>query len=383
MAQPRPLTTLSILSLSTVSAISTVITGVIPALKTAFPTVATTWIELVVTIANFSALATLLANPRLTARFGIRKVVISGLLLSAIAGCGPLLDLSFAWLMVSRLLLGLGIGLFSPHAISLIAHTYHGEQRARLLGYQTGLSALGNAVLLSLAGILIGSSWHHVFWLYAVLAVIAGLVWWTVPEPAVPTTTVSAHAQLPRYQWGLIGLTFVTYLLIYGVQLKLPSLFTERQLGSSQVLNLTLAAMNIGGFVAGMTFGQLHRHLHRFTLTLGYAGAALSGGILLVTKSAPLAIAAAIFFNFIYSYTGPYLVFTSNQGLASAQINTLSSYLTVATIISAFAAPLVWNALGQIGPATLTNNVLAWTTGCLTLIAIITLFMKGKPADVH
>ncbi|EIW14963.1 transport protein, major facilitator superfamily (MSF) [Lactiplantibacillus pentosus KCA1] len=371
--QPRLTTTVSILSLSTVTGITTAITGIIPQLKRAFPRVPTTLIEWVVTIANCSALITLLLNPRLTNRWGLRPVVISGLLLSAVMGLIPAFTANFTVIMLSRLGLGLGVGLFSPHAISLLTHSFTGELRARLLGYQTGLSALGNAVLLGLAGLLIGISWHAVFWLYGGLVIIAGLVARFVPEPtsAAPVTTTE-QASLPRHQWLLLGLTFITYLLIWGVQLKLPSFFAARHFGNATTINLTLAAMNIGGLLAGLTFGYLHRILHRYTLTLGYAGAAGSVLVLWLAPNATIAIGAAVFFNFIYSYTGPYLVFTSNTGLDASQVNVLSSYLTIATIISAFFAPLVWNGLGQLGPQSLTANVLIWIMLILGGLAVIT-----------
>ncbi|MBU7497108.1 MFS transporter [Lactiplantibacillus pentosus] len=371
--QPRLTTTVSILSLSTVTGITTAITGIIPQLKRAFPRVPTTLIEWVVTIANCSALITLLLNPRLTNRWGLRPVVISGLLLSAVMGLIPAFTANFTVIMLSRLGLGLGVGLFSPHAISLLTHSFTGELRARLLGYQTGLSALGNAVLLGLAGLLIGISWHAVFWLYGGLVIIAGLVARFVPEPtsAAPVTTTE-QASLPRHQWLLLGLTFITCLLIWGVQLKLPSFFAARHFGNAATINLTLAAMNIGGLLAGLTFGYLHRILHRYTLTLGYAGAAGSVLILWLAPNATIAIGAAVFFNFIYSYTGPYLVFTSNTGLDASQVNVLSSYLTIATIISAFFAPLVWNGLGQLGPQSLTANVLIWIMLILGGLAVLT-----------
>jgi hypothetical protein len=124
--------------------------------------------------------------------------------------------------------------------------------------------------------------------------------------------------------------------------------------------------------LAGLTFGYLHRILHRYTLTLGYAGAAGSVLVLWLAPNATIAIGAAVFFNFIYSYTGPYLVFTSNTGLDASQVNVLSSYLTIATIISAFFAPLVWNGLGQLGPQSLTANVLIWIMLILGGLAVLT-----------
>ncbi|MFB9770655.1 MFS transporter [Lactiplantibacillus modestisalitolerans] len=377
-------TTASILSLSAVSNASTLITGIIPQLQRAYPKVPTTVIESLVTIANLSALVTLLINPWLTAHWGVRRTVIASLLLSAATGLVPAISTNFGLIMVSRVLLGLGIGGFSPHAISLITHFFHGDYRARLLGYQTGLAALGNAVLLGLAGLLVTLSWHAVFWLYALLAGVAGLVARYVAEPPVSPTAAQPgtrrRASLPRRQRLLVLLTFGTYVLIWGVQLKLPSYFAERHLGPAQLLNFTLAAMNIGGFLAGLSFGALHRKMARQTLTLGYAGAAVAVAVLWWTTSTPLAVSAAIGFNWIYSYTGPYLVFTSHVGLAPAQINTLSSTLTIATILSAFCAPLLWNWLGHFGGASLTTNVLFWIMTSLSLLAILSLILNRKQA---
>ena len=136
MSKPTGLTTASILSISLVGGVSTLITGILPQLEREFATVPTTMVEWLVTAANISALVTLLANPYLTRRWGIKKVVVTGLWLAALTGVIPLFTHVYWLVLLSRLALGLGIGLFSPHAIGLIAHTYHGELRARLLGYQ-------------------------------------------------------------------------------------------------------------------------------------------------------------------------------------------------------------------------------------------------------
>ncbi|MCL1631454.1 MFS transporter [Sporolactobacillus sp. CPB3-1] len=368
MSQPRFTTTVSILSISMVGGVSTIITGIIPQLEHAYPQMPTTMIEWLVTAANFSALATLLLNPKLTYRYGSRSVVITGLLIAAWAGVIPLLIKNFTLIMVSRLALGLGVGLFLPHAIGLIAHVYTGEFRTRLLGYQTGLSALGNALLLALAGVMVALNWRSVFLIYLLLGVVAVGVWRFVPAVGETDTHEHVRSHLNNERWCFIRLAFITYLLIWGVQLKLPSLFLTRGFGDASVVNWTLAAMNIGGLIAGLSFGLVYRRLRQYTLVLGYGGAAVSVAVLLLAKNQVVAILAAVFFNYIYSYTGPYLVFRSNLGLADDQVDTLSSYLTIATVISAFFAPVVWNFLGNLGPNDVTGNALLWVTGSLLVI---------------
>ncbi|QFQ92673.1 MFS transporter [Lacticaseibacillus manihotivorans] len=371
------LTLTSILSLSAVGGVSTLITGIIPQLQHEFPSVPTTLIEWSVTLANLSALVTLILNPKLTQKFGVRHVVVFGLLLSGIFGALPALSASFAWLMACRAMLGLGIGLFSPHAISLIAHVYHGEFKTRLMGYQTGISALGNAVLLAVAGILIALSWRAVFGLYLLLIPLAGLAYRVLPQRTSLTPNQKGlKLKLPRLQISLCLLAFVTYLIIWGVQLKLPALFVQHHFGNSQLANWTLSAMNLGGLLAGLTFGRVHRKLASKTLTLGYLGAAAAVLIMLFSKQPAIAIFSAIFFNYIYSYTGPYLVWRSSLSLSDHLIDLVSSTLTIATIISAFFAPVVWNWSGQFGFGTLVENVLLWIALCLGVIGIGSLIWR-------
>lgn len=384
MSKPTGLTTASILSISLVGGVSTLITGILPQLEREFATVSTTMVEWLVTAANISALVTLLANPYLTRRWGIKKVVVTGLWLAALTGVIPLFTHVYWLVLLSRFALGLGIGLFSPHAIGLIAHTYHGELRARLLGYQTGLGALGNALFLALAGLVVAFSWRNVFLLYLLLGGVALLASAGLPasEAAVPADQLAVK-KLPVSRWLLVALAFVTYLLIWGVQLKLPRLFLDRAFGSAELANWTLSAMNMGGLLAGLTFGRVHRYLHQYTLTLGYAGAALAVVLLLTTANTLVAVGSAVFFNFIYSYTGPYLVYRSQLDLPPAQIDAMSSWLTIATVISAFFAPPVWNLLGALGPGTVTTNVLLWAAGLLGLIAVaVTAFFRHQPQPI-
>ncbi|WP_125709151.1 MFS transporter [Lacticaseibacillus porcinae] len=379
-AQPR-LTLTSILSLSAVSGVSTLITGITPQLQHSFPTIPTTLIEWSVTLANLSALITLMINPMLTQKFGVRRVVVSGLLISGIFGTLPIINLNFIWLMSCRGLLGLGIGLFSPHAISLIAHVYHGDFKTRLMGYQTGISALGNAVLMAIAGILIALSWQAVFGLYLLLLPLAVLAYRVIPSTTTTSSVPHLKAtKLPYLQITLCVLAFVTYLIIWGVQLKLPVLFAQHRIGNSQLTNWTLSAMNLGRLLAGLTFGRVHRKLSSNTLTLGYLGAALSVLVMLFSQQPAVAIGAAIFFNYIYSYTGPYLVWRSSLNLSDHLIDFVSSTLTIATIISAFFAPVVWNWLGKFGAGTLVENVLLWIALSLTVIGVGTLILTKRNA---
>ncbi|WP_461219002.1 MFS transporter [Lapidilactobacillus salsurivasis] len=367
----------TILSISAVGGLALAVTSVIPKWAQAFPQMPLAAIELLVTLANLGALITLLFNPWLTRRWGSKRVIFAGLLLGAGAGCLPVWLRSYGAIAVSRFFLGLGLGLYAPHGISLIVHHYQGAQQTRLLGYQTGIGALGSTMIMLLVGALASRNWRWVFWIHGLLLLVALAVGRFLPTDRPQSVASEVRVPLPRSAGWLILLTFWTYLVIWGVQLKLPSFFSEKGFGGAQVTSLTLALMNLGGFAAGMLFGRSYRLWGRHVLTAGYMTAAVAVFGLLLAPNQGLAIMAAVGFNFAYSFTGPYLVVRSQQGLAPNQVEEMSSYLTIVTIVSAFLAPIWWNLLGEIGWGPLTQNVLVWVIALLLLLALIVALVQS------
>lgn len=66
-------------------------------------------------------------------------------------------------------------------------------------------------------------------------------------------------------------------------------------------------------------------------------------------------------------------MYRTNFGLAPGQIDLAASSLTIATIVSAFLAPPLWNGLSRLGPGALTITALSWMAGALAVIALGTL----------
>ncbi|WP_338217691.1 hypothetical protein [Lacticaseibacillus salsurivasis] len=66
-------------------------------------------------------------------------------------------------------------------------------------------------------------------------------------------------------------------------------------------------------------------------------------------------------------------MYRTNLGLGPGQIDLAASSLTIATIVSAFPAPPLWNGLSHFGAGPLTINVLSWMAGALAVIALGTL----------
>lgn len=351
---------IGILSVSLVTNIANMITIIIPFMVIAYPNKSQTSVETLVTISSLSALIIILCNGKITKKFGFKKVVLSGLLIGIVFGIIPYFIQNYYLFLFSRIMLGIGVGLYSPHAISMISIFYKGKERTTLLGMQMGIGAFGNAILVLLTGWLATWGWKYTFFVYLFLGIIFVLVWKFVPnnheQSIIDFKTVKAE-KLNNMVKKYLLLCFLTFVIIFGVQLKIPSYLVERGISSPEKAGLTLGAMNIAGMLAGVTFGYFYKKATVFLLSIGFLGAGISVIGIIMSTSWITILAFAILFNFVYSLTGPTITLQVNQSSAENQLIKANSWITITTILASYAAPLVWNSLAKFSDKTNSSSL--------------------------
>jgi EmrB/QacA subfamily drug resistance transporter len=117
-------------------------------------------------------------------RFGRRRVYLVGVVWFAAASllCG--LAPSAAWLIAGRVLQGIGGALIVPGSLALIQASFHPDDRARAVGWWSGLSGMAGAAGPLVGGALVDAAgWRWVFLVNLPIAVvIAVLLARHVPE---------------------------------------------------------------------------------------------------------------------------------------------------------------------------------------------------------
>jgi len=116
----------------------------------------------------------LLLGGSLGDRLGRRRMFITGLFAftAASIGCGlaPTID----WLIAGRALQGVGGALLIPGSLSIIASTFHPDDRARAIGAWSGMAGVTSSIGPFVGGWLIDAvSWRLAFFLNVPLAAIA------------------------------------------------------------------------------------------------------------------------------------------------------------------------------------------------------------------
>lgn len=124
----------SLLSLNIVEQAASVISGTIPGMAKSFPAQSEVNIEMLTTIVSIFVTIFVLVSGFIVKKIGQKQTAIIGLTIATVSSVIPFFSNSFILIMISRALLGVGIGLANPLAISLIGAFFKGEERAKIMG---------------------------------------------------------------------------------------------------------------------------------------------------------------------------------------------------------------------------------------------------------
>lgn len=237
---------------------------------------AATLSQLVLTIpALFIALIAPLGG-RLVGSVGRRPVLLTGLVLSALAGSSGLWlpeSWTLAALLAGRALLGIAVALVMVAATTLIGDYFSGDERRKLLGWQGAFMAAGGVVFLLLGGFFADIGWRLPFGVYFLSLLLVPLAL-ALPEPER-----SGHSRKAANSWRetppIYLVAFVATALFYLVPTQLP--FLLKQTIGDQVRSLGLlagvaiAASTATGVITGIGYGRVRR-----SLPIGRINAAMS-----------------------------------------------------------------------------------------------------------
>jgi EmrB/QacA subfamily drug resistance transporter len=167
---------------------------------------------------TLSLAALILLGGALGDRFGRRRIFLLGVVWFAVASLLCASAPTVGWLIVARVLQGIGGALLTPGSLALIQASFAPDERARAVGAWSGLSGVAAAVGPFLGGWLIqGPGWRWAFLLnLPVAAVVVAVSLRRVPESR--DETASGRFDVLGTAVGALSLTAVTYALIVAAQ---------------------------------------------------------------------------------------------------------------------------------------------------------------------
>lgn len=342
----------SLLSISLLPMTTGIVASATPQLALAFPTAKATTLNLVVTLPSFAMMVLVLISQQLVQRWGSKRLVVTGLSLVAVAAGLAMVAPTITWLLIARLLLGVGLGLYNALAVSLISRLFQGSQRQRLLGYQNATQGLGALIgALAVAGLLL-INWRAAFGFYLISLPIMLAYAKNVPEVSFKSQQQATPA-LTQSQWlgmgsqaGLLFLLMTFYML---ATLKLPSLMVTRHLGSSSAGAMLLVIMALGTVLAGLSYQWVKSRCQTYmnlVSTLVMVGSYLA---LLGSTNRWWLVGSALLVGGSFGWFVPEIFGTVTQLVLPQQANLVTTILMTSSNLANFGASFVLILLAPTG----------------------------------
>jgi len=198
-------------------------------------------------------------------RFGRKKVMISGLVLVIVASVAAGIATTYAWLIVSRIVAGLGSALYMTSATTWVAQVSAGSARGRYMSLYTGLVFAGTAFGPTIGGYVAARfGLNAPFFAYALFA-LAGLIA-TLPMKETADSAQATRSEihisdivrlLSNRSFMLVNCAILAvFFLRIGVRSTLVPLYADLNLGlppDSIGIILTVAAVTtLYGLATGL-----------------------------------------------------------------------------------------------------------------------------------
>lgn len=341
--------------LATTMSTSAALIPVLSSIARAFPEYAQ-YIHLLVTIPPLMIMISSMAVNPLLKFLSSRKITIIGLILIIFSGVYPYFSNSFILLLVSRVIMGLGLGLITTISSSLPARYFLiGKDRDTATGLQSAFSSLGGVIFSFLSGFVANYFWKGVF-LVQLLNLIPLILVFLYMKPnftdsldqVLDLETGKKAGKIFVKDAFLITLLAFTYVVLSATfPLNLSMYVDIKGIGSTSLTGSIASFNAFMGFIIGMLFYRINRNLKTYTLPTSLFIVSLSF-VLVSGASTPLPfLIGSTLFGIGTSLVYPAFLTRIYNSIPDEDIIPAIGMYTVAANIAQFVSPFIINNLSS------------------------------------
>ncbi len=271
---------------------------------------------------------------------GKKNTVLLGLLLIFIFGIVPAFTTNFKVVLISRLFLGAGIGLFNSLSISMISDFFDEEHRGTMIGLRTAFLNIGKALTTFISGYLLIYGIQYTFLVYALALPIFIIFLLFVPN-AENINNKKVSIKFHKETIILTLLTFLVGISYMGATIKIPTLLAEKYHYQPDVARNLLTILALSGILSGVIFGILVKRFKNLTLPIMLSFMTIGSMLFTLTNNIVIFYIAAIFIGISFVGTMSFNFFYISNKLENKFINFATSVILVGGNIGVILTPVV------------------------------------------
>ena len=271
---------------------------------------------------------------------GKKNTVLLGLILIFIFGIVPAFTTNFKVVLISRLLLGAGIGLFNSLSISMISDFFDEEHRGTMIGLRTAFLNIGKALTTFISGYLLIYGIQYTFLVYALALPIFIIFLLFVPN-AENVNNKKVSIKFHKETIVLTLLTFLVGISYMGATIKIPTLLAEKYHYQPDIARNLLTILALSGILSGVIFGILVKRFKNLTLPIMLSFMTIGSVLFSLTNNIIIFYIAAILIGISFVGTMSFNFFYISNKLDNKFINFATSVILVGGNIGVILTPVV------------------------------------------
>ena len=375
----------SLLSASLLVGSAPAINANIPAMARAFDTIPLAMIEMLTTVPSLFLMISVLISSFIAKKIGYKQTASLGLLIVAVSGILPVFVSNFYLILISRAMLGFGIGLFNSLTVALVNSFYQGKDRAKMYGLQSAFEGAGGIFITFIAGQLLKIGWQAPFLAYAIAIPVCIVFIKFIPKVAT-ANDISVDKNVIVKENGFkkdnimlisfIALLFVAASLYMTMGIKVSTLITTAGYGNASDASLVIILLSLGAITVGTLFSKIIKIFKQLTPIIGLLILALAMFLIGISNSMIITLAGGFLTGFGFKIFMPYLIDRiNNSQIKNTPLAT--SLLLVGFNLGAFISPYSSLFVQNIALSDSLNSLFIVLSGGFICLAVIMLVLNN------
>ena len=340
----RPQVLLAVVAIAIIQALQFTVTPVLPQLGEHYADVSVSFIQMLVTIPQLTAMVFGLLSGWLVTRVSKKKLLISAAIVATASGLIPLAADSFALLFICRMVYGYACGTAIALNTAVVAEFYEGRERVRMMGLQAACVGCCIMIVTFLSGIAgrAGFRASYLMNLFGLVSLVMLAVF--LPDTGRVDPESSAGLRPNRTVFILAGFMFLEWLFMTAFGTNIAMHLSGRLAGDPALAGTLSSISSLAMICMGLFLGSLTRRFGRFTLPLSMAfyGCAAVLFVLFPSAFLPLAAGAALVGASQGSFI-PVMMTEASEIVEPAAVAMASAVLTAGSGIAQAVSPVVLN----------------------------------------
>lgn len=338
---------IAILTIALYVASNSVISGTLVFMQRDFG-ISITNAESLITISSITSIITIFLSEKVTRKIGMKNCVMVGLFLVGLSSILPILHTSYISVVISRLIMGAGVGLFNGHSANYINTFYKGDEAYRLHGIRNSTEFISQIVFLFMAGLLMKIHWKYAFLVYFIAFFIMAYF-----NKVIPEVDTADKADIGKFKINsqIFFYAFFAAMMIMNVtalSVRFPTIATNQK-GIGVDANLYLIILPMSGMIFGFLFGIINRILREKTIILGLSIYIVVNIILaFFGNDMYIFLLCMVFIAFSQSLCIPYLFAEVSRFIKGSHARIANNLIFIGCNLGGFLAPFFLKGVNNI-----------------------------------